>query len=67
MARKSTKENKNICQLTREALDLTLEEAFDLLVTMSPERIEKIEGERSMPIYNVAIAIRPCIPTGGNN
>ena len=49
MARKSIKENKNIYQRTREALELTREEASDLLVTMSPERIEKIESERSMP------------------
>ena len=48
MARKSTKENKNIYQQTRESLDLTREEASGLLVTMSPERIEKIESERSM-------------------
>ena len=48
MARKSTKENKNIYQRTRETLELTREEASDLLVTMSPERIEKIESERSM-------------------
>ena len=49
MARKSTKENKNIYQCTREGMDLTREEASGLLVTMSPERIEKIESERSMP------------------
>jgi dissimilatory sulfite reductase (desulfoviridin) alpha/beta subunit len=49
MARKSTRENKNIYQRTREGLDLTREEASDLLETMSPERIEKIESERSMP------------------
>ena len=49
MARKSTKENKNIYQRTREALKLTREEASELLVAMSPERIEKIESERSMP------------------
>ena len=49
MARKSTKENKNIYQRTREGLGLTREEASDLLVTMSPERIEKIENERTMP------------------
>ena len=49
MARKSTKENKNIYQRTREGLGLTREEASGLLVTMSPERIEKIESERSMP------------------
>ena len=49
MARKSTKENKNIYQRTRESLNLTREEASELLVTMSPERIETIESERSMP------------------
>ena len=49
MARKSTRENKNIYQRTRESLDLTREEASELLETMSPERIEKIECERSMP------------------
>ena len=49
MARRSTKENKNIYQRTRESLELTREEASELLVTMSPERIEKIENERSMP------------------
>ena len=49
MARRSTKENKTIYQRTREGLELTREEASELLVTMSAERIEKIESERSMP------------------
>ena len=49
MARRSTKENKNVYQLTREELGLTREQAAELLETMSPERIEKIENERSMP------------------
>ena len=49
MARRSVKENKNIYQRTREGLDLTREEASELLVTMSPERIEKIENERTEP------------------
>lgn len=49
MARKSTKENKNIYQKTRESLALTREEASQLLETMAPERIEKIENERAMP------------------
>ena len=49
MARKSTKLNKNIYQTTRENLDLTREEASELLETISPERIEKIENERSLP------------------
>lgn len=49
MARKSTRENKNIYQITRENLDLTRDEAAERLVCMSPERIEKIENERVMP------------------
>ncbi len=49
MARRSVKQNKNLYQVTRERLGLTREEASDLLVTMGPERIEKIENERSMP------------------
>ncbi len=49
MARRSTKENKNIYQRTREQLDLTREEAAQVLVTLSPERIEKIENERVLP------------------
>lgn len=49
MARVSTKENKTVYQLTRESLKLTREEASELLETMSPERIEKIENERSLP------------------
>ena len=49
MARVSTKENKNTYQLTRESLKLTRESASELLETISPERIEKIENERSLP------------------
>lgn len=49
MARVSTKENKNVYHKTREALQLTREEASVLLESMSPERIEKIENERSLP------------------
>lgn len=49
MARVSTKENKNMYQITREGLKLTREAAGELLETISPERIEKIENERTMP------------------
>lgn len=49
MARASTKENKNIYHKTREALHLTRETASELLESISPERIEKIENERSLP------------------
>lgn len=49
MARLSTKENKNIYHKIREALQLTRETASELLESISPERIEKIENERSFP------------------
>ena len=49
MARASTKENKNIYHTTRESLQLTREAASDLLEVISPERIDKIENERSLP------------------
>ena len=49
MARASTKENKSMYQTTRESLKLTREAASELLETLSPERIEKIENERSLP------------------
>ena len=49
MPRISTKENKNIYHQTREALGLTREAASELLQTLSPERIEKIENQRCLP------------------
>lgn len=57
MARVSTKENKNIYQLTRESLKLTRESASELLETISPERIEKIENERSLPYPDEVLAM----------
>jgi len=49
VARVSTKENKNIYQTTREGLQLSREAASELLECIAPERIEKIENERSLP------------------
>ena len=49
MARVSTKENKNIYHKTRESLQLTREAASELLESITPERIEKIENERALP------------------
>lgn len=49
MARVSTKENKNIYHKTRESLNLTREAAAELMESISAERIEKIENERSLP------------------
>lgn len=49
MGRKSTRENKNIYQTSREELGLTREKAADLMDFVSPDRIEKIESEKSLP------------------
>ena len=49
MGRVSTKENKNIYQQCREELKLSREKASELLKGITPERIEKIENERSDP------------------
>ena len=49
MARVSVKENKNIYHKTRETLHLTRESASELLESITAERIEKIENERSLP------------------
>ncbi len=49
MPKVSTKENKNAYFLKREELKLTREQAADLLESIPPERIEKIENERVEP------------------
>lgn len=57
MARVSTKENKNLYQKTREGLQLTRETASELLESITPERIEKIENERSLPHPDEVLAM----------
>lgn len=47
MGKKSIKENKNIYQITREKLELTRDEASELMEFISADRIEKIESERA--------------------
>lgn len=49
MARVSTKENKNIYQVTRENLELSREKASELLESITEDRIVKIEGEKCLP------------------
>ena len=49
MGRASTKENKNIYQTPRGARRLPRETASELRETIPPERMEKIEKERSLP------------------
>ncbi len=49
MGKRSIRENKNIYQFSREALDLTREQAGELLEFISPDKIEKIESEKMLP------------------
>lgn len=49
MGRISMKENKNIYHICREELGLSREKASELLEFIPPERIEKIENEKSLP------------------
>ncbi|MDO4648748.1 MAG: helix-turn-helix transcriptional regulator [Eubacteriales bacterium] len=49
MPKISTRENKNIYFKAREALNLTRDEASELLEVIPPEAIEKIENERRKP------------------
>lgn len=49
MGRRSTRENKNVFFQAREALNLTREEASELLEWISSDRIEKIEYDRDDP------------------
>lgn len=60
MGRKSTKENKNIYQISREAASLTREAAAEQLAFISSDRIEKIENEKSCPHPDEILAMADC-------
>lgn len=45
----SVKENKNVYHLIREELGLSRAQASELLEGITPERIERIENEKSLP------------------
>lgn len=60
MGRKSTRENKNIYQTSREAATLTREGAAELLEFISADRIEKIESEKSLPHPDEILAMADC-------
>ena len=57
MGKKSVKENKNVYQTSREALDLSREAAGELLEFISPERIEKIESGKTLPHPDEVLAM----------
>lgn len=60
MGKKSIKENKNIYQLSREALELTREKAAELMEYISSDRIEKIESEKSLPHPDEILTMAEC-------
>lgn len=57
MGRVSTKENKTVYQLAREKLKYSREAASDILVTIPPERIERIESEKFLPHPDEVLAM----------
>lgn len=59
MGRKSTRENKNIYQLSREEAEMTRAEASEKLY-ISEDRIEKIEYETSAPHPDEVLAMADC-------
>lgn len=60
MGRKSTKENKNIYQISRENANLTREAAAEQLEFISSDPIEKIENEKSYPHPDEILAMADC-------
>ncbi len=60
MGRRSTKENKNKYQTSREAMNYTREAAAEKLNFISADRIEKIENEKSLPHPEEVLAMADC-------
>lgn len=60
MGRRSTKENKNIYQTSREESELTREAASKHLIFISADRLEKIESEKSLPHPDEILAMANC-------
>ena len=60
MGRKSTKENKNVYQISREEAGFTREAAAEALEFISSDRIEKIESEKSLPHPDEILAMADC-------
>ena len=60
MGKKSVKKDKNIYQICREEMGLTREKASELLETISADRIEKIESEKSLPHPDEVVRMSDC-------
>lgn len=57
MGKVSVKDNKKPYQMRREELGLSREKASELLGAIPPERIEKIENEKSLPHPDEVLAM----------
>ncbi len=60
MGKKSSKENKNIYHISREETGMSREKASECMGFVSPERIEKIESEKSLPHPDEVLAMSKC-------
>lgn len=60
MGRQSTRENKNIYQLSREECGLTREKASEQMTGISEARIEKIEYEQQAPTPYDVVQMADC-------
>ncbi len=60
MGRKSTKENKNIYQTSRENAGLTRDAAAEIMEYISADRIEKIENKNALPHPDEILAMTDC-------
>ena len=60
MGRKSTKENKNIYQISRENMEYSRAAASEKLKYISADRIEKIESEKTLPQPEEVLAMAEC-------
>ena len=60
MGKRSTRENKNIYQLSREEAGFTREKASEAMGCISDDRIEKIESEKSLPHPDEILLMSEC-------
>lgn len=60
MGRKSTKENKNIYQISRENMNYSRDTAAEKMGFISSDRIEKIENEKSLPHPEEVLSMADC-------
>lgn len=60
MGRKSTKENKNMYQISREEAGMTRDAASEELGFISADRIEKIESEKTLPHPDEILEMSKC-------